>query len=89
MHDRRKKNRLFHVNMLRKWQVREPTDTGYWCEEVPETSEDDLPVWGVNDGSTLTEARLAGRLSQDQRATCKVYWRYSQMSSRISLGGLP
>ena len=45
MHDRRKKNRLFHVNMLWKWQVREPTDTGYWCEEVLETSEDDLLVW--------------------------------------------
>ena len=69
MHDCRKKNRLFHVNMLRKWPVCEPTDIGYWCEEVLETSEDDLPVWGGNDGSTLTEARLAERLSQDQRAT--------------------
>ena len=68
MHDCRKKNRFFHVNMLRKWQVREPTDTGYWCGEVLETSEDDLPVWGGNDGSTLTEAQLAGRLSQDQCA---------------------
>ena len=69
MHDRRKKIRLFHVNMLRKWQVHEPTDTGYWCEEVLETRDDDLPVWGGNDGSTFTEARLAGRLRQDQRAT--------------------
>ena len=48
--------------------MREPTDTGYWCGEVLETSEDDLPVWGGNDGSTLTEAQLAGRLSQDQCA---------------------
>ena len=57
-----KKNRLFHVNMLRKWQVCEPTDTGYWCDEVLETSEDDLLVWGGN------EAQLEGRLSQDKRA---------------------
>ena len=71
MQDRRKKKRLFHVNMLRKWQVHEPTDTGYWCEEVLETSEDDLPVWGGNDGSTVTEARLAERLSPDQRATLR------------------
>ena len=49
--------------------MRKLTDTGYWCEEVLETSEDDLPVWGGNDGTTLTEARLAGRLSQDQHAT--------------------
>ena len=46
----------------------EPTDTGCWCEEVLETSEDDLPVWGSNDGTTLTEARLEGWLSRDQRA---------------------
>ena len=52
--------------------MRELTDTGYWCEEVLETSEDGLPVWGGNDGSTLTEARLAGRLSLDQRATLQV-----------------
>ena len=49
--------------------MRELTDTGYWCEVVLETSEDDLPVWGGNDGTTLTEARLAGRLSQDQHST--------------------
>ena len=49
--------------------MHEPTESGYWCEEVLETSEDDLPVWGGNDGSTLTEARQAERLSQDQRVT--------------------
>ena len=51
--------------------MHEPTDTGYWCEEVLETSKDDLPVWAGNGGSTLTEARLAGRLIQDQRATLR------------------
>ena len=30
MHDRKRRNGLFHVNMLRKWQMHEPTDTGYW-----------------------------------------------------------
>jgi len=59
---------VVHMHMLQKWQVCEPTDTGYWCEEVVETSEGDIPVWGGNDDSTLTESRLAGRLSQDLRA---------------------
>ena len=68
MHDRRKKSRLFHVNMLRKWQVPGSTDTGYWCEEVLETTEDDIPVWSSDNGNTVNEARLAERLSQEYRA---------------------
>lgn len=68
MHDRRKKNRVFHVNMLRKWHVHEPPDTGYWCDEVPEASKDDLPVWGGNEGGTISEAQVAARLSEDQCA---------------------
>ena len=68
MRDRRRKNQLCHVNMLWKWQVCEPTDTGYSSKEVLETGEGDL-IWGGNDGSTLTEAQLAGRLSQDRSAT--------------------
>ena len=43
--DCRKKNRFFHVNMLWKWQVHEPADSGYWCKEVRESSEDDLLVY--------------------------------------------
>ena len=31
MHDRRKRRRIFHVNMLRPWYV--PKETGYFCEE--------------------------------------------------------
>ena len=42
----------------------DPTETSYWCEEVLETSEHDLPVWSGNKGSTVTEAGLAERLSQ-------------------------
>ena len=64
MHDRRNEEAALPCkHAIWKWQVHEPTDTGYWCEEVLETSEEDLPVWGGNDGSTVTEARLAERLS--------------------------
>lgn len=69
LHVCRKKNRLFHINILRKWQVHKPSDMGYWCEEVPDSSEDDLPVWSIEDGSTISEAQLADRLSPHQRAS--------------------
>ena len=52
MHDRRKRRKIFHVNMLREFCP--PSDTiavGYWCEEetCPEDSrvddEEEVPVW--------------------------------------------
>ena len=62
MYNHKKKNWLLHVNMLWKWQVHEPTDTGYWCEEVLENSEDYLPGWSGNDDSTSTGAFLYRRM---------------------------
>ena len=32
LHDRRKKRRIYHINMLRKWHA--PWSTGYLAEEV-------------------------------------------------------
>ena len=46
MHDRRKRKRIFHVNMLREFHMPKVLDVGYWAEEV--SSEDpngDIPVW--------------------------------------------
>ena len=71
MHDRRRKNQLYHVNMLWKWQVCEPTDTGYSSKEVLETGEGDLLIWGGNDGSTLTEAQL-GWLEAESGSKCHI-----------------
>ena len=38
MHDRRKRKRIFHVNMLRSWHA--PPATGYYSEEVTDTGQD-------------------------------------------------
>ena len=43
MHDQRKKRRIFHINMLRRWHV--PKATGYYCEDVSETDTEDIIVW--------------------------------------------
>ena len=79
MRDGKKRHRIFHVNMLRKWHV--PTNTGYLAQESAEESEDDVPTWD-NDregaptvGKTLLGAQkeelmdLVGKLF---RCTCAV-----------------
>ena len=45
MEDRRKKQAVFHINMLHRWHT--PTSTGFLTQEV-EDEQDDLPFW--NDG---------------------------------------
>ena len=71
MHDRRKRRRVFHVNMLRKWHA--PSAVGYWAQELErerdETGEaDDVPFWneGADDG-TSDAATLGERLSVQQK----------------------
>ena len=71
MHDRRKRRRVFHVNMLRKWHA--PSAVGYWAQELErerdETGEaDDVPFWneGADDG-TSDAATLGEQLSVQQK----------------------
>ena len=33
LHDRKKKNRVYHVNMLRKWHAHDPGVSAYFCDE--------------------------------------------------------
>ena len=46
MHDKRKRKRVFHVNVLREFNVHKATSSAYWTEEVPPSDQDDdVPVW--------------------------------------------
>ena len=38
LHNQRKKPKVYHVNMLRKWQA--PSTTGYWSEELTNFTKD-------------------------------------------------
>ena len=67
MHDRRKRRRVYHVNMLRKWHV--PSVGSYMAEELPvRDDEDDVQVW--NDGQDTTDDKpaIGEQLGQEQRA---------------------
>ena len=44
MHDRQKRKRVFHINMLRKWHI--PTSVGYLAQEVADHEmEEEVPTW--------------------------------------------
>ncbi len=59
MRDRRKRHRVFHVNMLRKWHV--PTSTAYLSQESMEESGDDVPMWDDDrDGVPTMGEQLTG-----------------------------
>ena len=47
MHDKRKRKRVFHVNMLKEVHVHRLSETGYWTEEVQE-EDSDVPMWNDN-----------------------------------------
>ena len=67
MHDRRKRKRIFHVNMLRSWHA--PEATGYYCEDFTDTDQDDVPVWNEGSESSGVEQPSFGeQLSAGQRA---------------------
>ena len=65
MHDRRKRRRIFHINMLREWVV--PASTGYWMEEVEEIDEEDVPVWKEGSNESFEQAVFGEQLSDVQR----------------------
>ena len=46
MHDRKKRKRVFHINMLREFHRPKVLDVGCWAEEVSsEDSDGDIPAW--------------------------------------------
>ena len=59
MPDRRKKQTVFHVNMLRKWHT--PAATGFLSTCVPTDKEvDDIPSWNDTEGG---RARIGSQLT--------------------------
>ena len=62
MYDRRKKKRVFHINMLKQWFI--PTDTGYMADDIATDPNDDvIPVWKENGEGGSSQAHIANRLN--------------------------
>jgi len=62
MHDRQKRKRVFHINMLRKWHV--PTSVGYLAQEVADHEmEEEVPTWDGGCG----QPKVGSQLDEKQR----------------------
>ena len=65
LHDRRKRQRIFHVNMLKAFQVRSQEQLVSLAGEVPEESSDaDLPLWNDSLDGTPT---VGEQLTEQQK----------------------
>ena len=71
MHDRRKRKRkrIFHVNMLRPWHA--PTDVCFVDEELTDTEQDEVPVWKEMGSESCSEPEFGKKLLPRQCADLK------------------
>ena len=67
MHDRRKKLRVFHVNMLRRWYT--SVSTSLMAEEIDDEFEGEIPFWRENSGKNTP--RFGAQLEPQQEAEVK------------------
>ena len=69
MHDRRKRKRIFHVNMLRKFHVPKVSEANYFIEEIDDDiREEEIPVWNENpEGQPLVGSQLDINLEEAAR----------------------
>ena len=62
----RKWHRIFHINMLRKWNA--PLATSFWAEDIPEEEQDEVPVWNEGVIATEDQPTISEQLDSKQRA---------------------
>ena len=67
MHDRRKRKRILHVNMLRPWRT--PKETSGLAEEITDLESEEVPVW-KEESADQTEPGFGEKLSEGQL----VFW---------------
>ena len=59
MNDRKKSQRVFHVNMLRKYHI--PAEMSLLAEKMPDTDAEDMPTWNkmqMSDGKPQMKKKL-------------------------------
>ena len=65
MYDKKKRRRIFHVNMCRKWHV--PSAVALLANEVQEEEEEELPLWDANPCSDEDQPVVSERLDRNQQ----------------------
>ena len=65
MFDKHKRKRVFHVNMLRKWNT--PTQLSMWTDEGDPDEHDELPLWGRKGEAEDAHPQISDQLDQGQQ----------------------
>ena len=76
MHDKRKKLRTFHINLLRKWNA--PVESVNLMEEQ-EVQEEEIPVWEADSKSTIQQVKFGSQLQQKEKELEKLLQEYSDI----------
>ena len=63
LHDRQKQKRIYHINLLKKWET--PITDCYAAEESAEGEEEDIPDWRPQQGSD--KPNIGQQLTEQQR----------------------
>ena len=66
LHDRSMRQKVYHLNMLRKWHT--PERTNYFVQDVPEDvdSQEEIPEWRDEEGCEPTIGDWLSHPQQDQ-----------------------
>ena len=82
MFDHKKRRRVFHINMLRKWNT--PTVQNLWAEEETERggdTTDDIPLWKDSEDS-MKEVVLDEQLNEEQQQDlCQLTAEFTEVMS--------
>ena len=83
MHDCRKRRRVFHVNMLRTFQVHRTTESNYFTDGVVEESNEDVLFW--KDGDPDDQPTISDQLnSEQQQQLSQLLVEFSQVATSES-----
>ena len=64
MHDKRKKLRTFHINLLKKWNT--PVESVNLMEEQ-EVQEEKIPVWEADSRTTVQQVKFGSQLQEKEK----------------------
>ena len=83
LHDRQKQKRIYHINLLKKWET--PITDCYAAEESAEGEEEDIPDWRPQQGSD--KPNIGQQLTEQQREEMEEliseFYRGSQVGLRL------
>ena len=78
MHDKRKKLKTFHINLLKEWNV--PVQSVNLMEEQEIHDEGEIPVWEADTRSTVQQVKFGSQLQPKEKEELqKLLQRYSDI----------